>query len=139
MSILLLLLSIFPMRWFRITSFLIGSIVVAYCIAGVLLTVLTCQPVQYQWNKTIPGGHCMNFQKILLNSAGGNLVLDAIFVFLPIPLIWRLKMLPMRTLLIASVVCLGALYVSQSLSRLARSRSLMPVKCCERSRRLTER
>jgi hypothetical protein len=73
------------------------AVTAAYFIMVFLETFLLCKPVQYNWNKTIPGGSC-NGENIAYLIAGiTNLIIDAFVVALPMPLEFRLQMsLPKR-------------------------------------------
>lgn len=63
----------------------------AYFISILLETFLLCMPFVYNWDKTIDGT-CGNQTLALLMIGAANLIIDAIIVALPLPLLWRLHL-----------------------------------------------
>lgn len=51
-----------------------------------------CRPVSYNWDKTVPSGHCTNEQLAFLLAGIMNFLIDVLVVVLPIPMLWRLQM-----------------------------------------------
>ncbi|KAB2569414.1 hypothetical protein DBV05_g11920 [Lasiodiplodia theobromae] len=54
-----------------------------------------CKPIEYSWDKSIPGGHCKDKRILTGLSFGisaGNIVTDWTCALLPIPLLWNLEM-----------------------------------------------
>ena len=50
-----------------------------------------CSPVAFNWDKTIPGGHCANAHVGLLVCGIVDTITDFIILILPMPMIWRLQ------------------------------------------------
>ncbi|KAI0405745.1 hypothetical protein F4802DRAFT_614585 [Xylaria palmicola] len=63
-----------------------------YYIAATITQNVACTPYQYTWDKTIPGGHCVNVPAVNVVSAGINLVSDVAIIILPQQVIWQLHM-----------------------------------------------
>ena len=87
------------------------GLVVAFFIGQILTAVLICRPVALQWDKGIDGkcGKVVG-QEIAL--AVVNMVIDAIIVALPMPVVWHLQMPVKKKVGISSMFALGLMYVS---------------------------
>ncbi|KAL9585567.1 MAG: hypothetical protein Q9203_004194 [Teloschistes exilis] len=59
-SVLFFYHRIFPIRAFTLWNIAIGVIVIAWFIAFIVSQFLTCRPIAFYWDKSIPGGHCIN-------------------------------------------------------------------------------
>lgn len=100
-SMLFLYRRIFPSRRFNILLYVVGAVILAWWFAGTLAIIFVCHPVQYFWDKTIPGGHCGSETGILYGIAGPNVVTDVVVLVLPLPILWKLQM----RLLVPSALC----------------------------------
>lgn len=107
LSILALLANIFRKRMFLLCSYALAAIIVANSLASVLTAFLLCHPIEYQWNKMIPGGHCGDQMKLNINSAATNAILDFLLLLLPMPVIWSLQMPSKRKVQVSCVLGLG--------------------------------
>ena len=87
----------------------LGAIVFSWWVAIFFTSIFTCSPVQYQWDKTIPGGYCLQQEKFFLGNALPNIVTDALVVILPMPIIWRLQMAMRRKILLTMLFALSTL------------------------------
>ena len=81
----------------------------------VIISALTvCQPIAYNWNLTIPGGHCNN--KVKLNTYIANAVwtilYDTTLWSLPQIIVWRLHMSKAARAGLSLIFALGILYVA---------------------------
>ncbi|KAL8911905.1 MAG: hypothetical protein Q9171_002989, partial [Xanthocarpia ochracea] len=56
LSVLFFYHRIFPIRKFTIWSIIIGIVVIGWFIAFIVSQFLTCRPLNYYWDKSIPGG-----------------------------------------------------------------------------------
>lgn len=65
-----------------------------FWVGSLSTTLAFCQPINYNWNKTISGS-CGDIEEAELGAAGINMILDIVIVLLPLPLVWKLKM-PIR-------------------------------------------
>lgn len=80
-----------------------------YLISVILEGFLLCTPVQYNWDKSVPGGKCTNQSIAYLLAAITNLIVDTVVVSLPIPLILKLHLSLEKRLGIAAMFGLGFL------------------------------
>lgn len=60
--------------------------------SGVMSTLLICQPIQYNWNLSLPGGHCGSQSAVFAVFGIMNLVTDVAVLTMPIPSLLGLKM-----------------------------------------------
>ena len=91
-SMLFLYRRIFPSRRFNILLYVVGVVTILWWLASLLLIIFTCRPVQFFWDKTIPGGHCANDFIVLYGVAGPNILTDVAVLVMPLPILWKLQM-----------------------------------------------
>ena len=111
LSVLFFYHRIFPSYRFLIISYIIGIVTLAWFITFIFLQFFSCVPLNYYWDKTIPGGHCIDEHIIAYyGTSPGDIVTNVAILILPIPYLWSLQMeLPRRLALIA-IFLLGSLY-----------------------------
>lgn len=84
-------LRIFTGKTIRIITYVMMFAIIANWISFIVASSLQCVPFNYQWDKTIPGGHCFNIQEFYKVSSAPNIATDAIIMALPMPMVWTLK------------------------------------------------
>ncbi|KAF2497887.1 hypothetical protein BU16DRAFT_559613 [Lophium mytilinum] len=91
-SILFFYTRIFTVPAFRLAARIIGVVVVLWALSVIICGFLLCRPFAFNWDQTIPNGHCGN--QILSYELTGafNICTDVIVLALPLPLIWNLQM-----------------------------------------------
>ncbi|KAI1387696.1 uncharacterized protein F4822DRAFT_444296 [Hypoxylon trugodes] len=77
---------------FQSVSYILMSAVGLYCLMVILIAFLLCRPLAFNWDTSIPGGHCGNRNSAFLASGVMNLVLDVAVLILPLPMLWNLNM-----------------------------------------------
>lgn len=90
------------------------SITLIYWAAIVLRIFFFCRPFAYNWDKSIPGGSCLDVPASYLRVGGlsiVNLVLDVIVIILPLPILWNLNMATTKKVAISAVFGVGLMYV----------------------------
>ncbi|KAL9638588.1 MAG: hypothetical protein Q9164_001454 [Protoblastenia rupestris] len=107
LSILFLYRRIFATRQFRIVSLAVIILTVAWFIAHIFAHFFQCTPFGYFWDRTIPGGKCVNHTKLINGLGGANIIGDIIILLLPIPYLWKLQMRAERKVAISFVFLLG--------------------------------
>ena len=75
----------------RRLSYLTAVFVVCTCLGMVLTAILECHPFAFSWDKSIPGGHCINLNKNFAYMSIPNLVSDLVILILPLQPLWRLQ------------------------------------------------
>jgi hypothetical protein len=108
-SILHLYMELFPSKRFH--KFCIGTMVVAglYFISVLLETFLLCSPVEFNWDKTIPGSCDPNSMVAYIMAGTTNLLIDVFIVVLPMPVLWKLRLPWPKKIAVISMFSLGAL------------------------------
>lgn len=108
-SILHLYITIFRKRSFRYAAYAVMALSAIYCLLNWLLILLTCRPVAFSWDKTIPGGVCSSHEIPYLSSAIVNVLTDVIIVALPMPVLWKLQLPTRKKVALSVIFGLGAL------------------------------
>lgn len=67
------------------------TVSVAYWISVFLEIFILCTPVEFNWDKSIPGGHCDGDNITYLVAGITNLTIDVFIVALPMPMLFRLR------------------------------------------------
>ena len=96
-------------KHFRSALYVAGTLTIMWWIASFLDTVFQCIPVQASWNKSIPHAHCQSVRMAALATAISNLILDLVFLALPIPVIWNLQIEKRIKVSLTGIFLLGIL------------------------------
>ncbi|KAI4180119.1 MAG: hypothetical protein L6R41_007439 [Letrouitia leprolyta] len=93
-------------------------------IASVILGIISifgaafqCTPVAYLWDKTIPGGHCVNFSAFARFTNVGNMLTDILILALPIPIVWSLQLDRSKKIGVCGLFLLGGFVCIASIVR----------------------
>ena len=108
-SILFLYRRVFPVRAINILSAITGALLVAWSLSLIFLIIFNCQPIAYFWDKSIPGGQCINTNLMGYCLGAINTLTDVIVLVLPIPWLARLHMDLTRKLALTGTFTIGAL------------------------------
>lgn len=54
--------------------------------------IFSCTPIAFFWDRTIPGGHCINLLAFWFSNATFNIVSDIAIVILPMPVLKSLHL-----------------------------------------------
>ncbi|KAI0486179.1 hypothetical protein F4859DRAFT_469347 [Xylaria cf. heliscus] len=117
LSILSLYQILFPPKIFIRVCRGMMLLTAAYWTMVFLESFILCKPVQYTWDKSIPNGTCYNERIAYLVAAIVNLIIDAIIVVLPMPLLFRLQLTLPKRLGVVAMFSLGGLICVISLLR----------------------
>lgn len=109
LSILSLYTVLFPRQNFRYICYGIMTISIAYSISVLVETFVLCKPVEYNWNKSIPGGECKSQNQAYLAAGITNLIIDSSIVILPMPMLFGLQMSLPKKFSIVAMFSLGGL------------------------------
>ncbi|KAI1660240.1 hypothetical protein F4813DRAFT_351403, partial [Daldinia decipiens] len=80
-------------------------------------TFALCTPVQYNWDKSIPGS-CTDQSRAYLGASITNLIIDAFIVIFPMSMLFRLQISWLKKLSIAVMFSLGVIICVFSLLRI---------------------
>ncbi|KAI9645415.1 hypothetical protein NHQ30_006154 [Ciborinia camelliae] len=119
LSILCLYLKIFVTRITRNTTYILIAIVIGTWIAETTTAIFQCWPIQYIWNKSIVGGHCVNQDAMFQFWSIPNIVTDTAMLVLPMPTIWNLQTSLVQKLGLTFTFLLGSLGLVASCVRFA--------------------
>lgn len=107
LSVLLLCSRIFTTPGFVIAARVTGVLTLLLAIATILGALLQCQPFAYNWDQTIPGGHCGDQVLSFTITGSLNVVLDVITLLLPMPHLTTLAMSISKKLVLVSTFAIG--------------------------------
>ncbi|TAQ91354.1 hypothetical protein B7494_g345 [Chlorociboria aeruginascens] len=118
LAILSLYLRIFTQRAYRITSYIVISIVSAGCLAIVITTFVQCTPIAYMWNPIgHPDGHCIDISSFWRWGSFPNIITDVVMLGLPLPCIWQLQLSKKDRLGLLATFCTGSIGLITSIIR----------------------
>ncbi|GAQ42207.1 hypothetical protein AtubIFM55763_003599 [Aspergillus tubingensis] len=106
LSILTFYGRIFPQRWFRLMTWFMAFVVVAYNFCSVLATWLQCVPLSHAWDPSVPAT-CIDYYAVVVFSGVTNVVTDFIILSMPLSVIHQLHMSSRKKRMLASVFALG--------------------------------
>lgn len=108
-SLLLLYRRIFGVvKNFRIALWVSSFFVLGYWIACTILAFLGCQPLQKNFDKTIPG-HCVDLINFFRWNGICNLLIDFLILLLPLPMVWHLNIALRQKISLSAIFGLGIL------------------------------
>lgn len=91
LSILALYRRIFIFPKFKHFGFVLGVVVVVWCAAVCVASILICIPLDKAWDPTVTGA-CINLPKFFYGIQIPNVVTDVLILVLPLPAIARLQL-----------------------------------------------
>jgi hypothetical protein len=109
-SVLLMYNRIFPVRYIRIGSYILGGITLSWLISVDLVAIFQGTPIGKAWNKLLPG-HCIDLKAALIGNGVPNFVTDICILALPVRCIWNLQAGMWQRISIIAVFLSGSLYV----------------------------
>ncbi|KAK1970197.1 integral membrane protein [Colletotrichum sublineola] len=118
MSIVCLFLRVFNWKGaMRATAYIILAALVATSVSFVVTACFQCQPIAYWWDRTIPGGKCIDVQAFFHGQAIPGFLLDFIIMALPLRTIWSLKLPLHKRLALVGIFMVGSFGVVASIIR----------------------
>lgn len=111
-SILLQYIRIFATKKMQTACRIVLTLNSMFTIETVIISVFDCTPIPFFWDKTIKGGHCVDFGAMWFSHASVNIAFDLIIVILPMPVINSLKLPRRQKIALMGIFALGALYVT---------------------------
>lgn len=76
-------------------------------ITTVFAILFQCTPFEFNWDTTIPGGHCINIGQFALVTSILNVLTDVAILILPLPLVFQLKVSKQKQWNLAFLFALG--------------------------------
>ncbi|EHA56704.1 hypothetical protein MGG_11887 [Pyricularia oryzae 70-15] len=77
--------------------------------------ILQCRPLEFVWNKALPGGECLSVQDLVFSSyfnSAISILTDMILALLPVPMLWRVQMNRRVKASVAGILSLGLFTVA---------------------------
>lgn len=119
LAILSFYLRIFTTRTFRIIIYTLMAIVLLTLITTAVVSLNLCHPFAFNWDRTIPGGHCVNEVVFFEWASFPNVVTDVFMLFLPMPTVWSLHAPRNMKISLTIMFLLGSLGLIASIVRFA--------------------
>lgn len=113
LSIVALFLRVFAGRRNRLISWATATILVLNLFAGIIAAFLMCIPLQFMWDKDVPGGRCFNINAWYRWSSFGNILTDVIMLVQPIPVALKLQASTNIKLGVIASFATGSMYVAE--------------------------
>lgn len=98
---------VFPPRPFRFVVYTVMGLTIAYWLSTIIRMFFLCSPLAYTWDRTIPGGSCVNLSAAYLSVSIINLLLDVMVIVLPMPMLWRLQMRTAKKIALTAIFGIG--------------------------------
>ena len=98
-------------RWFRSILILVESVVVCYFLVCVFVAIFECKPVSFYWDKSVPGGSCIDMKRFYQWNGVANMLIDLLILSLTFPMVWRLQIDLRKKLTLSAIFALGTLFV----------------------------
>ena len=76
----------------RNTVYVVIGITIAWGIYAAMGTWILCTPIAFNWDSTIPGGHCANRNASYYAIGIIDVGTDIFIWLLPIPMVWNLQL-----------------------------------------------
>lgn len=105
-------------KTFRNWSYLVLGLIALSTLIITPLTIFSCRPVQFFWDKNIKGGTCLDVNALAYAHSGVAIVFDIIIITMPIGMLFRLNMALRRKLLIGVMFAIGGFGVIATVLRL---------------------
>ncbi|CAG8006785.1 unnamed protein product [Penicillium olsonii] len=106
-ALLIFYARIFTIRKFRIAAYVVGLLVLAYGLAALFGFFFQCRPLEYIWDRTIPGGKCVWRLQVYRILSPINCITGILIIILPIPTVWKLHAPRGQKLALTGVFLLG--------------------------------
>jgi hypothetical protein len=108
-SILAFYLRLSPEKTFRSVVYALSTSVVLYCLVSSFAVFFSCKPVAKTWDLTITYGSCIDVSKMWTFVAAMNSTTDILILFLPIVMMWNVRMQTKRKIGVVAVLMVGGL------------------------------
>jgi hypothetical protein len=103
-SLLLLYPRIFSTAAFRKKSMFVGVLCVIWFTIIVCMDIFQCRPFDEAFHaETILTNHCIDLQNFYWGATAANLGIDVIMLFLPLHMVWKLKLPTHQKLLLSEL------------------------------------
>ncbi|WYZ33894.1 hypothetical protein EsH8_I_000170 [Colletotrichum jinshuiense] len=118
MGIVCLYLRIFNWKgMMRTISYALLAVLAATSLSFILTACFQCTPIAFWWDRTIPGGRCVDVQAFFHAQAIPGFVLDLFIMALPMQTIWGLKLPTHKRIALVGIFMVGSFGIVASVIR----------------------
>lgn len=103
---------------FQITCYAVLAFVILPSIVITLLTIFSCKPVQYFWDRDIANGSCLDINALAYANSGLAVAQDMIITVMPIYMLWKLNMSRKKKFFIGIMFAIGGMGLIATIIRL---------------------
>ncbi|KAL0933237.1 uncharacterized protein CTRU02_212200 [Colletotrichum truncatum] len=116
LSIIFMLRRVFFTKRFRIACYVVMGVAVAWMTMPILVALLVCRPLEFNWNRQLPHGQCGN--KTLAYALVGvvDLISDALILALPMRMVYQLRVSRPHKIALAGIFGLGTMCVNYQIN-----------------------
>ncbi|KAF2679668.1 hypothetical protein K458DRAFT_346656, partial [Lentithecium fluviatile CBS 122367] len=118
LSILLFYCRVFAVPSVHLAAKILCVVIFLWCSTVILSAFLLCRPFAFNWDPTIPDGHCGNRVLSYIMTGVLNIITDFAVLCLPMPVIWGLQMRMASKLGLIAVFATGFFVCVVSIVRL---------------------
>lgn len=106
-SILAMYYRIFPTRSMKLGVYVLGTTVILWWIAIILVTIFQCQPVYKAYKPFMQTGACLGKEHFFFGNSIPNVIQDVFILVLPAREVWKLQVATRQKIAILGVFVLG--------------------------------
>ncbi|OHF04244.1 integral membrane protein [Colletotrichum orchidophilum] len=118
MGIIFLYLRVFNWKGaMRTTAYVLLATLAATSFSLIITACVQCQPIAYWWDRTIPGGKCVDVQAFFHAQSIPGFVLDFFIMALPLRTIWDLKLPTHKRVALIGIFMIGSFGIVASIIR----------------------
>lgn len=104
---------------FQIASYTMLAFIVLPSLIIILVTVFSCRPIAYFWDRDLAGGRCLDVTALAYANSGFAVAQDLLLIVLPVFMLWNLNMSRRKKMLIALMFAVGSLGLVATVVRLS--------------------
>lgn len=105
-------------RPFQIASYVMLAFIVVPSLIIIMVTILSCRPIAYFWNRDLDG-QCLDVTALAYANSAFAVAQDLLLIVLPVIMLWNLNMSRRRKCLIALMFAVGSLGLIATFVRLS--------------------
>ncbi|KAK1719488.1 hypothetical protein CaCOL14_001812 [Colletotrichum acutatum] len=118
MGIVCLYLRVFNWKGaMRTTAYVLLATLAATSFSFIITACFQCQPIEFWWDRTIPGGKCVDVQAFFHAQSIPGFVLDFFIMTLPLKTIWDLKLPTHKRIALIGIFMIGSFGIVASIIR----------------------
>lgn len=108
-AVVLQYMRVFVGRRLRIACWVAMGFIVTFGFWSVLSAIFNCVPIQYFWNFSFAGGHCISKKVLWFFNAAFNILTEMVLVALPMPMLKSLDLPKKQKIGLMCIFGLGGL------------------------------